>query len=184
MKDQYLPALVPDEKSTQLNETLKIPVLLSSLWVNERVVLTINYLAHTWLQWISISSQPVSLCLFTTPAALSIFYSTIACSHFSDSWPVNATQIQVSLCLEFEGIDLEHPTEKPRSKVCVVYEVCIAWSPNRQLPQSARLIWSAPSVQSDVGHFVSVTTSLKAPTGTEISDCHPESAVLDPWFSY
>lgn len=67
-----------------------------------------------------------------------------------------------------------------KSRIPIVSEVYMVWSPAWQL--SAGLLWSTHSGRPDPGHFVETTAGLKDPTGTEMGNYHPQSALRDASF--
>lgn len=51
------------------------------------------------------------------------------------------------------------------------------------MPLSAQLIPSAPTVRSDLGHFVQTTTAIRFAIGPDLGDYRLESAVQVLWLS-
>lgn len=55
-----------------------------------------------------------------------------------------------------------------KSRIFVVFQIYVAWSPAWHFPLSSRLLWFVPSVRSGPGHFVNMTTALRVPTGLAV----------------
>lgn len=75
----------------------------------------------------------------------------------------------------------KHLTEQLASRIRIfeTHVICnLVW----QLPLSTALLWSAPSVDSNIGHFIGTTIALNFPSETKVGDYRLESAVLDELF--
>lgn len=67
------------------------------------------------------------------------------------------------------------------SRISIVSKFYVARSPEWQLPQSAELLCSDPSVHSDSGHFFETTTALVVPFGILVVIFRLEPAVPNMW---